>query len=69
MFNADGGEWPNLVISGAAPADQTEGPDISRSESHGGFDNDPYTMNSVLFRILGEAPPKEKQFTLRDLQF
>ena len=28
----------------------------SASQSHGGFDNDPDTMNDVLRRILGEKP-------------
>ncbi|WP_421842361.1 C1 family peptidase [Marinobacter algicola] len=31
----------------------------ARCESHGGFDNDPYTMNDVLRRILGEKPNPE----------
>jgi hypothetical protein len=39
----------------------------SRSNSHGGFDNDPDTLNSVLFRILGQAP--RRALTTRDLQF
>ncbi|WP_371905013.1 hypothetical protein [Desulfobacter postgatei] len=30
---------------------------ITRSTSHGGFDNDHWTMNSILRRILGNAPP------------
>ena len=54
---------PSLVIAGA---DGGEGA-VSRSETHGGFDNDPDTMNSVLRRILGKAP--ERPFTTRDLQF
>lgn len=29
----------------------------SNSESHGGFDNDPLTMNTVLRRMLGRKPP------------
>ena len=40
---------------------------ISRSSSHGGFDNDPDTLNSVLFRVLGGPPPRP--FTTRDLQY
>jgi hypothetical protein len=58
--------WPSLVISGRAPAHETMGPSICRSDTHGGFDNDPYTLNSVLFRILGKAP--ERSFNVRDLQ-
>lgn len=38
----------------------------SRSSSHGGFDNDPFTMNSVLSRILGRFP--EPAYTARDLE-
>jgi hypothetical protein len=29
---------------------------VTRSESHGGFDNDSYTMNSLLKRVLRTAP-------------
>jgi hypothetical protein len=61
------GDRPSMVIAGAAPADATSGASISRSESHGGFDNDPYTLNSVLHRILNKKPPR--QFETRDLQF
>jgi len=39
----------------------------SESDTHGGFDNDPATMNSVLRHILGGKPKKE--FQPRDLQF
>jgi hypothetical protein len=54
---------PSLVIAGRA-----DGPaSTSRSETHGGFDNDPETMNSVLWRILGRRP--DRPFTDRDLQF
>ena len=37
------------------------------SKSHGGFDNDPLTMNSILYRILGQKPSSE--FTQRDLDY
>jgi len=30
---------------------------VTRSTTHGGFDNDVYTMNSILKRMLGAAPP------------
>jgi hypothetical protein len=54
---------PSLVVAGMA-----EGPaSTSRSDTHGGFDNDPETLNSVLWRILGRQP--ERPFTTRDLQF
>lgn len=39
----------------------------SQSRSHGGFDNDAPTMNSVLYRILG-GPPR-RPFTPRDLDY
>jgi hypothetical protein len=54
---------PAVVVAGL---DQGPG-SISRSSSHGGFDNDPETLNSVLHRILGGPPPRP--FTTRDLQF
>ena len=40
---------------------------MSKSDTHGGFDNDPNTMNSVLYRILGQAPARA--FTQRDLDY
>jgi hypothetical protein len=53
---------PAVVVAGLE-----QGPGcISRSSSHGGFDNDPDTLNSVLFRILGGPPVRP--FTTRDLQ-
>ena len=67
LFAGKVGDWPSLVISGAADASIKVGPDVSRSESHGGFDNDAYTLNSVLFRILGKKPTR--LFDARDLQF
>ena len=39
----------------------------SASGSHGGFDNDPCSMNSVLYRILGKQPAHP--FEKRDLDF
>ena len=33
-----------------------EGTKTTASESHGGFDNDPATMNSILKRVLGKKP-------------
>lgn len=57
----------SLVIAGAARADKLRGDDVCRSETHGGFDNDPFTLNSVLFRILGDDPDRE--FEMRDLQW
>ncbi len=65
------GGWPALVVAGAEswpkgkPASGT--PVVCKSETHGGFDNDPDTLNSVLWRILGHYP--RRPFELRDLQF
>ncbi len=69
LYKTKTGELTNMVISGAVEPDKTIRPDISRSETHGGFDNDPFTLNSVLYRILGKAPAKGNEFTVRDLQF
>jgi len=38
-----------------------------KSTSHGGFDNDPATMNDILARVLG-APPV-RPFSKRDLDY
>ena len=40
---------------------------ITRSKSHGGFDNDPYSMNHVLKSILSKAP--SSSFTANELEF
>lgn len=53
-----------LVVAGEAAGRQGY---LSRSDTHGGFDNDPDTMNSVLRRILGAEPARP--FGSRDLQF
>jgi Papain family cysteine protease len=58
---------PSLVIAGAGPRTATLSPSLSRCNAHGGFDNDEYTLNSVLYRILGEKP--RRPFTVRDLQY
>ncbi len=39
----------------------------TKSESHGGFDNDPVTMNDVLKNILGRKA--KRGFTVRDLDY
>jgi len=54
---------PGIVVSGEAGQPGA----IAKSDTHGGFDNDPNTLNSVLFRILGAEPATA--FTERDLQF
>jgi hypothetical protein len=54
---------PSVVVAGKGndPAGDSE------SDTHGGFDNDPKTLNSIIHRMLGKAPKRE--FTIRDLQF
>lgn len=54
---------PQVVVS---PATAVVGAS-TESKTHGGFDNDSHSMNSVLRRILGRKPTRE--FTPRDLQF
>jgi len=39
----------------------------SRSKTHGGFDNDRHTMNSVLAAVLEKRPPKP--FQQRELDY
>jgi pimeloyl-ACP methyl ester carboxylesterase len=40
---------------------------VTRSASHGGFDNDPWTMNHILRRMLGGRPARP--FTAEDLEY
>jgi hypothetical protein len=49
------------------PSMKTAGFPSSSSKTHGGFDNDPPTMNSMVQHITG-APPIEL-FQLRHLQY
>jgi hypothetical protein len=61
---------PSLIISGAAGRDvdiDACNRGVARSETHGGFDNDEWTLNSILWRILGSKPTRP--FVLRDLQY
>jgi Papain family cysteine protease/Alpha/beta hydrolase of unknown function (DUF900) len=46
---------------------ENQGTDASQSATHGGFDNDPHTMNDVLKRILGKAPVRP--FAKDDLEY
>lgn len=39
----------------------------TKSKSHGGFDNDPATMNSVLRRVIGKTP--DRPFTKKSLKY
>jgi hypothetical protein len=54
----------SLIVAGEPPGPRNL---VSRSDSHGGFDNDPDTMNSVLRRILGADP--RVAFESRHLQY
>lgn len=53
-----------LVVAGEPKGERDY---LSRSDTHGGFDNDPDTMNSVLRHVLGGEPTRS--FIPRDLQF
>lgn len=41
----------------------------SASTSHGGFDNDPATMNDILAGILGKPAKRENEFTKEELAY
>ena len=58
---------PSLVVAGAGDASQLRS--ISRSNSHGGFDDDEWTLNSILHRILDSEEKLERSFHMRDLQY
>jgi len=53
---ADG--LPRLITAGGPREAEGLERASSQSVSHGGFDNDPATMNSVLYRILGSTPTR-----------
>ncbi|MES2894064.1 MAG: C1 family peptidase [Bacteroidota bacterium] len=67
MLKKDINGMPALVIAGEAAATAGDGPNVCRAETHGGFDNDPFTLNAVLWRILGKKP--KRKFDPRDLQY
>ncbi len=52
---------PKFIYSNGVEGQRT------RSSSHGGFDNDTYTMNHVLERVLGKRP--KDPFTKEDLDY
>ncbi|MEW5771175.1 MAG: C1 family peptidase [Pseudomonadota bacterium] len=64
---ADAAGLPYLVIAGAGREAPEQARASSQSRSHGGFDNDVATMNSVLHRILGAQPARP--FNARDLAY
>lgn len=55
------GSMPKFIYSNGAEGKRT------RNTSHGGFDNDHYTMNHILRRILGAAPMQP--FTAESLDY
>ncbi|MCX7004765.1 MAG: C1 family peptidase [bacterium] len=55
--------FDNIIVSGGKAAKYSQ----CMSETHGGFDNDPATMNAVLSRILGKKP--NPHFEPRDLDY
>jgi hypothetical protein len=72
LFGGKVGTRPALIVSEGVPIDPAEeaaaiARGASVSHSHGGFDNDTPTMNSVLTRVL-DGPPK-RLFTPRDLHY
>ena len=67
LFKTELNGLPSLNIAGQGDFSQPLSPSLSHSQTHGGFDNDPYSLNSVLYRILGEEPLRP--FTDRDLQY
>jgi hypothetical protein len=54
---------PSLVVAGQSDEDGCR----SRSRTHGGFDNDADTLNSILYRMLGKKPQRE--FTADELRY
>ncbi|GAB5560322.1 MAG: C1 family peptidase [Synoicihabitans sp.] len=59
----DWGKLPVDTVYSRGPAKRAR----TMSETHGGFDNDPATMNDVLGRVLGEKPTRP--FTADDLDY
>lgn len=55
------GSQPQFIYSNGVEGQRT------RSTSHGGFDNDVYTMNHILRRVLGGAP--KQKFTTENLNY
>lgn len=55
------GQQPKFIYSNGVEGQRT------RSTTHGGFDNDVYTMNHILRRVLGGAP--KQPFTKENLDY
>ncbi|MDP2028782.1 MAG: C1 family peptidase [Thiobacillus sp.] len=72
LFDGSVDGRPALVVSEGIPLHPAQEATAiqqgaSVSHSHGGFDNDCATLNSVLTRVLGSAP--KRPFTARDLNY
>ena len=72
LFSGSVAGRPALVVSEGVPVDAAKDQEqikrgASASRSHGGFDKDSATMNSVLTRVLDGVP--KRLFTSRDLHF
>ncbi len=48
---------------------EVPGTRVTKSETHGGFDNDPSTMNHILGKVLGKKPDEDKAFTIANLTY
>ncbi len=48
---------------------EVPGTRVTKSETHGGFDNDPSTMNHILGKVLGKKPDEDKAFTKANLMY
>jgi hypothetical protein len=66
LFSRPVGDRPAVVVAGVTGAGGCKVGE-SRSDTHGGFDNDEWTLNSILWRIL-DAEPK-RPFSIKDLQY
>ena len=61
LFDGHPGTAPQFHWSNGASSAET------RSRTHGGFDNDPLTMNHILRKVLGQAP--KRPFNDEDLNW
>ena len=63
LRNLPGSQTLRFELSEGQPSDRTS------SETHGGFDNDPNTMNDILKTILRRSPDRDKEFTEENLDY
>lgn len=64
LFKKQVGGLPTLVVAGREGGPRA----TSRSDTHGGFDNDEWTLNSILRRVLDTDTP-QRVFDMGDLQY